>query len=291
MRIEENEDDQKKAKLTTLELVNFGRTNINQVKFLSHYEHNGSQKILKSLAKDPTLFLANLYKIKYQIFDAKIAPIGEILNFKLRINGSQNINEINILPYLGNAFIPKEVRGFIPDEEIIYTIRFYSAKKIEIEPEQVNEYVEMENLVLYEDEKYFHIILGESVEKGWVEDPIKGIFYLKSLGFYIGANDPNIKENIELLKSYGSEEEILMSATEPINIDDFDTSIAIIEKRKINWKLSDSIQFKFKVFGKKIPKKINVLNKYKTLEENGLLPDKISEEVEKLKMPRKPPIK
>ena len=25
----------------------------------------------------------------------------------------------------------------------------------------------MENLVLYEDEKYFHIILGESVEKGW----------------------------------------------------------------------------------------------------------------------------
>ena len=291
MRIEENEDDQKKVKLTTLELVNFGRTNINQVKFLSHYEHNGSQKILKSLAKDPTLFLANLYKIKYQIFDAKIAPIGEILNFKLRINGSQNINEINILPYLGNAFIPKEVRGFIPDEEAIYTIRFYSAKKIEIEPEQVNEYVEMENLVLYEDEKYFHIILGESVEKGWVEDPIKGIFYLKSLGFYIGANDPNVKENIELLRSYGSEEEILMSATEPINIDDFDASIAIIEKRKINWKLSDSIQFKFKTFGKKIPKKINVLNKYKTLEENGLLPDKISEEVEKLKMPRKPPIK
>ena len=35
MRIEENEDDQKKVKLSTLELVNFGRTNINQVKFLS----------------------------------------------------------------------------------------------------------------------------------------------------------------------------------------------------------------------------------------------------------------
>ena len=182
MRIEENEDDQKKAKLTTLELVNFGRTNINQVKFLSHYEHNGSQKILKSLAKEPSLFLANLHKIKYQIFDAKIAPIGEILNFKLRINGSQNVNEINILPYLGNTFIPKEVRGFIPDEEAIYTIRFYSAKKIEIEPEQVNEYVEMENLVLYEDEKYFHIILGESVEKGWIEDPIKGNLLFKIFG-------------------------------------------------------------------------------------------------------------
>ena len=103
------------------------------------------------------------------------------------------------------------------------------------------------------------------------------------MGFYIGANDPNIKENIELL-SYGSEEEILMSATEPISIDDFDASIAIIEKRKINWKLSDSIQFKFKIFGKKNSKKINVLNKYKTIEDNGLLPDKIPEEVEKLKI-------
>ena len=141
MRIEGVTEEQNKEQLSSLQLVNLGRTNINQVKFLSHYEFSGNQKILKTLSKDPNLFLANLYKMKYQIFDAKIASIGEILNFKLRINESQNINEVNILTYAGNTFIPREVRGFEPDESIIYTIRFYSAKKIEIDADQVEEYV------------------------------------------------------------------------------------------------------------------------------------------------------
>lgn len=287
MRIEGVTEEQNKEQLSSLQLVNLGRTNINQVKFLSHYEFSGNQKILKTLSKDPNLFLANLYKMKYQIFDAKIASIGEILNFKLRINESQNINEVNILTYAGNTFIPREVRGFEPDESIIYTIRFYSAKKIEIDADQVEDYVNNDNLVICDNEIYYHIVLGESVERYWVEDPIKAIFHLKSLGFFIGANDPNVKENIELLKSYTKEDEILMTSSEPIDIENFDSSIAIITKRKINWKLSDSIQFKFKQFVKKIPKKVNLLNKFKTSEPSDLQPDEISSEIEKNKLPRR----
>ena len=158
MRIDEVTENQSKEQLSSLQLVNLGRTNINQVKFLSHYEFSGNQKILKTLSKDPNLFLANLYKMKYQIFDAKIASIGEILNFKLRINESQNINEVNILTYAGNTFIPREVRGFEPDESIIYTIRFYSAKKIEIDVDQVEEYVNNDNLIICDNEIYYHIV-------------------------------------------------------------------------------------------------------------------------------------
>lgn len=287
MRIENHNEEQGKEQLSSLQLVNLGRTNINQVKFLSHYEFNGNQKILKTLSKEPNLFLANLYKVKYQIFDAKIASIGEILNFKLRINESQNINEVNILTYAGNTFIPREMRGFVPDESIIYTICFYSAKKIEIDAEQVEEYVNNDNLVICDNDVYYHIVLGESVERYWTEDPIKAIFHLKSLGFFIGANDPNIKENIELLKSYAEEDEILMTSSEPIDIENFDSSIAIITKRKINWKLSDVIQFKYKPYIKKIPKKVNLLNKYKTTEPSDLKPDEISPEIEKHKLPRR----
>ena len=76
MRIEGVTEEQNKEQLSSLQLVNLGRTNINQVKFLSHYEFSGNQKILKTLSKDPNLFLAGLYKMKYQIFDAKIASIG-----------------------------------------------------------------------------------------------------------------------------------------------------------------------------------------------------------------------
>ena len=49
MRIEGVTEEQNKEQLSSLQLVNLGRTNINQVKFLSHYEFSGNQKILKTL--------------------------------------------------------------------------------------------------------------------------------------------------------------------------------------------------------------------------------------------------
>ena len=44
MRIEGVTEEQNKEQLSSLQLVNLGRTNINQVKFLSHYEFSGNQK-------------------------------------------------------------------------------------------------------------------------------------------------------------------------------------------------------------------------------------------------------
>ena len=41
MRIEGVTEEHNKEQLSSLQLVNLGRTNINQVKFLSHYEFSG----------------------------------------------------------------------------------------------------------------------------------------------------------------------------------------------------------------------------------------------------------
>lgn len=266
--------------------INRGRTNILDVKFLSQYEKIQENIVLLGLNQKPEEFLKLFFGKKYSILDARISESGMIQNFKIRYENT--LNEYNVLNYGGSTFLPKEFRDFEVHENYIYTIRFWSARKIPVTEDMVESLVEDNQMVIGEDNNYWHIMLGDSIETHWVEDPYKAIFFLKSLGFYIGANDPNHKENIKIIKEYGSEDEILMSSLEPVIIDNITSSIAIITKRKISWNLSDSIQFRFREYQKKTPRKINPMNKLK-VQESDLEPDQIDPRIDKLKTPRRLP--
>ena len=168
MKLSVNEESIPKDEQSLLELINKDRTDINEVKFLSHYElSKDKNNTLVHLTSDVKKFMIQL-RNDQPLIETRIDSDGEFSNFLFRLKNSKILNSVNILSYV-SADLPFELKGDLSDGTKIFTIKFFSAIKNEIDELQVDDLVENDEIVIMEDEKYLHIQIEDikSIEKYW----------------------------------------------------------------------------------------------------------------------------
>ena len=283
-----NEVEQGNNQVSLLELINKDRTNIDSVKFLTHYELGREyDNPLVHLTYDVQKFMLQL-RLDNPLIETTIDENGGFSNFLFRLKNSKILNSVNILKYI-NGEVPYELRS-IPDGTKIYIIRFYAATKEEVKEEEVDALVDDGKLVIQEDDKYILINYNDkdSIEKYWTEDIYKAIYAIKKKGFYIGLNDPDKKANMELLKEYKDEELLYLFARNPLTIDNLKyVTMAQIEMRTLPTNLNFLLKKKFKKFQNKIGRPQSINSKFSNKDENivQLTPDQIDSKLDKIKMP------
>lgn len=247
-----------------LELIDKDRTNISSIKFLTHYElakEKGNQ--LVHLRDDIQKFMLQL-RADDPLIETRIDENGEFSNFLFRLKNSKILNSVNILSYV-SADLPFELKGDLSDGTKIFTIKFFSAIKNEIDESQVDDLVENDEIVIMEDEKYLHIQIEDikSIEKYWTENIFKAIYFLKKKGFYTGLNDPDKKANIELLKEFAQEEIIYMFSRENLKIDNLkNINMAQICVRNLPNNLNTLLKIKYKKFQNRVKKPVSLNTKF-----------------------------
>ena len=273
--------------INLLELIGKDKTNINSVRFLTHYELGKEiENPLVHLSGDIQKFMVQL-RLEEPLIETTIDEDGSFSNFLFRLKNSKILNSVNILKYI-SADIPHELRT-ITDGNKIYIIRFYAAIKNEVQEEELDSLIDDGQLVIQEEDKFIHIKYNdrESIEKYWSEDIYKAIFAVKKKGFYMGLNDPDKKANIELLKEYNQEDTIYLFAKNPVTIDNLkNVTLAQIKVRTIPVNLKHLLRKKFKKYQNKIKKVDSIMSKYGSNKNSeqpqsiGLVPDNIDSSFE-----------
>ena len=261
MKLSNNEENAKvQEEIALLELINKDRTNINTLKFLTHYELSKEKNnSIVHLTSDVKKFMVQL-RNDDPLIETRIDEEGDFSNFLFRLKNSKILNSVNILKYITSE-VPFELRS-VPDGSKIYIIKYYAAYKQEISEEESDVLVDNDELVIMEEERFIHIDYKDekSLEKYWTDSVYKAIYYLKKQGFYTGLNHPDKAVNINLLKEYASEEVIYLFARNPITIDNLkNITMVQITERTIPTNLKFLIKKKFKKFQNKI-KRVQSLN-------------------------------
>ena len=270
-----------------LGLINKNRTNIERIKFCSHYE--GIREFnnpLCHLTNDVSKFMKQLRQKDY-LMEAIIDEDGDVSNFLFRLKNSNILNRLNILKYI-TADIPSELKT-TTDGNHIYIIRFYSAIKNKIKEEDAQAIVDDGGVAIYDKGEYFHFIMEDvnSIEKYWSEDLYKAIFATKKIGFSLGLNDPDKKANMEMLKEFVDDDEVFLFANAAIQIDNLkNINVAMITKRAVP-NLKGILRKKFNKKKPRIPSQQNLTKKFLVSEIQELPVDEIDPMVDKIKLPRK----
>lgn len=290
MYIENNLKDTTE-KENILSLISRGRTNIESVKILTHYEFvNDSKLRFHNITDKIQDFQKNISEKEYNIFEAVISENGDISNYKLRLNDNRQIlNEVNILNYVTSE-VPREMKNkYEVNDTHIYIIRYFNFEKKVIQEEDVDAIIDDGGLVIQENGDFIFLEKNykNSIQKYWTEDPLKAIFKLKKDGFYLGTNSPDINENLELLNEFIYEDEIIMFTNQNIVINKMKINAAEIEKVKIPFKLSEIIKKKFQKRDNYIPRQKSVVSLYKTNEPQDFNVDYIDPKIDKIKLPRR----
>lgn len=277
--------------ISLLELINKDRTNIQNVKFLTHYELSKDfGNPLVHLTYDVQKFMLQL-RLDNPLIETTIDEDGGFSNFLFRLKNSKILNSVNILKYVTAESIPYELRS-VTNGTKIYIIRFFAATKEEVPDEDVEALVDDGKLVIMENDKYIKIDYNdnESIEKYWTEDVYKAIFAVKKKGFYIGLNDPDKKANLELLKEYAEEDTIYLFARNPMKIDNLkNVTLAQITMRTLPTNLNFLLKKKFKKYQNKVGRPASISSSYGLKDDrdgtSDLVPDEISEDIDKIKLP------
>lgn len=270
-----------------LSLINKNRTNIERIKFCSHYE--GIREFnnpLCHLTNDIPKFMKQLRQKDY-LMEAIIDEDGDVSNFLFRLKNSNILNQLNILKYI-TADIPSELRT-ITDGNHIYIIRFYSAIKNKIKEEDAQAIVDDGGIVIYDKGDYYHFILEDvnSIEKYWSEDLYKAIFATKKIGFSLGLNDPDKKANMEMLKEFAGEDVVYLFANTAIQIDNLkNINVAMVTRRAIP-NLKGILRKKFNKKKPRIPTQQNLTKKFLSSDNQELPEDEIDPMVDTIKLPHK----
>lgn len=291
MFIESGSNVEQEGKVDLLSLIDRNQTNIENIKILTHYEHINDKNLrFHNITNKINDFLKNIAEKDYTIFDAMISNRGEISNFKFRFKDKMQIlNEINCLNYI-TADVPREFKNsFKISDGHIYIIRYFNFEKIEINEEEVEQIIDDGELVINENDKFIFLQKNykNSIESYWTENPLKAIFKLKKDGFYLGANSPDINENIEIINSFIDEPEIILFTNQKIIINGMTVNGAEILKVKIPFKISEIIKKRFVKREKFIPRQKSVAQLYKTKEEQNFEIDNIDPKIDKIKLPRR----
>lgn len=280
----------KEENLDILKFINRGQTTINELIFLTQYEISGLTKKLRCITNEVNNHMISIRNLDYGITNAVIDRDGMISNFNFRAKDKMGIlNEINLLKYI-DAQIPNEIKGVKEvDPNFIYLIKFVEVEKIQVDESDVEKIQDQDGLVIMENEDYFSLVYDEKdiKEKYWTEDIYKAIFYLKSLGFYLGLNDPDPEVNTEILKDLADEDILILLRERNIELDKNVVNMGIIQRIKIPTNLRNLIK-------KKYVKKYNNFNKpknlsvvYKAQEQVELAVDDIPANFDKIKVPRR----
>lgn len=288
--MEINTEATREISFDILKFIDKGQTNINDLIFLTQYEVNFN-KILRCITNEVQQHMTSISTIDYGITDAVIDKDGTISNFHFRAKDKMSIlNEINILKYI-DSILPNEIKGFYEvDPNFIFVIKFVEIKKMEVTEKESIEIADDGGIVIIENDKYQHITYKEKnvQEKYWTENIYKAIFYLKSLGFYLGLNDPSPEVNIEILKEIAEEDFMILLKEHSILIDKIPVNMGMIQRIKIPTNLTNLLK-------KKYTKRINKFQKPKNLSviyksdntESELQVDQIPMEFDKIKVPRR----
>lgn len=285
-----NETTEIREEQSLLELIGKDRTNIENVKFLTHYELSKDQENpLVHLTYEVQKFMLQL-RMDNPLIETTIDEDGGFSNFLFRLKNSKILNSVNILKYISSD-IPQELRT-VTDGTKIYIIRFFAAQKEEVKEEDVEDMVNDGKLVIMENDKYIRIDYDDrnSIEKYWSEDIYKAIFATKRKGFYMGLNDPDKKANIDLLKEYAGDETIYLFARNPLTIDNLkNVTLAQITMRTLSTNLNFLLKKKFKKYQNKVkrPQSINSMYSNKDLGQipTELVPDEINSDIDKHRLP------
>ena len=276
MKLSVNEESIPKDEQSLLELINKDRTDINEVKFLSHYElSKDKNNTLVHLTSDVKKFMIQL-RNDQPLIETRIDSDGEFSNFLFRLKNSKILNSVNILKYITSE-IPFELRS-IPDGSKIYTIKYFAAYKEEITEEESDELVENDELVIMEEEKYIHIQYNDekSLEKYWSDSIFKAVYFLKKQGFYTGLNHPDKNVNLELLREYTEEPVVYMFARNPLDIDNLkNITVVQITERTIPTNLKFLIKKKYKKFQNRVKRIPPLTSRFVSTKEHDLVPDEI----------------
>ena len=277
-----------KEEQSLLELINKDRTNISSIKFLTHSELvKDKNNQLVHLTYDVPKFMLRL-RLEHPLIETRIDEDGEFSNFLFRLKNSNILNSVNILKY-AHSDVPFELRS-ITDGTKIFTIKFYAAIKNEVPEERVEALVDQDEVVIMEEEKYIHVEFSDfhSIEKYWTEDVYKAIYFLKRQGFYTGLNDPDRKNNMELLKEFAAEDTFYMFAKNPLTIDNLkNVTMAQVTVRTLPTNLKYLIKKKYKQFQNKVKRPENLNSKFsqKGEEQLPLIPDIIDSHLDKRRLP------
>jgi len=268
-----------------LSLIGRNQTNIDNIKFLTHYELTKEyDNILAHITFEPRKFMRQLREKEYTIIDSSIDEQGDIANFLFNIKNSNVKNSVNYLRRI-TSDVPTELRS-IPKGDVIFIVRFYSAKMNIIKEEDADPIIDDGGMVIYEDSKYKHVILEDerSIEKYWSEDIYKAIFATKKMGFSLGLNDPDRKANMEILKEYSLDNQVFLFAKTPTDIDNLkNCNVVTITKRSIP-NLKDILKKRFQKRDRKIQIQENINKKYLAGEKVYLEPDTIDPGIDTLKL-------
>lgn len=275
-----NDVEQGKEQISLLELINKDRTNIDSVKFLTHYELGREyDNPLVHLTYDVQKFMLQL-RLDNPLIETTIDENGGFSNFLFRLKNSKILNSVNILKY-APAQIPTELRE-VPDGNKIYIIRFYAATKNKVNEADVEAIIDDGGIVINENDVYYHIIFDDSlsIEKYWTEDIFKAIFATKKKGFYLGLNDPDKKANMEQLKEYAGDEEVFLFARNPVTIDNLhNVTVAQIKMRTLPTNLNSLLKKKFKQFKNNVKRPESIISKFSANEKVELVPDTIESKI------------
>lgn len=277
-----------------LKLIDRGQTDINDLVFLTQYEVNFN-KILRCVTNEVKQHMISISTIDYAITNAIIDKDGIISNFQFRAKDKMSIlNEINILKYI-DSILPNEIKGFYEvDPNFIFVIKFVEVKKIEVSEKESEAIIDDGGIVVLENEKYQHLTYKEKniQEKYWTENIYKAIFYLKSLGFYLGLNDPSPEVNVEILKEFAGEDVLILLKEQSIDIDKIPVNMGIIQRVKIPTNLTYLLKKKYVKRMNNFPKPKNLSALYKkdnsdNSEAINFPVDQIPSEFDKIKVPRR----
>ena len=264
MKLENREDYKvQEENINLLELINKDKTNIGGLKFLTHYELGKKiENPLVHLSADIQKFMLQL-RAENPLIETTIDEDGGFSNFLFRLKNSKILNSVNILKYI-TSDIPHELKS-VTDGNKIYIIRFYAALKNEVSEEEVEALSDNNELVIMEDNKYYHIDYDDkdSIEKYWSEDVYKAIFAVKKKGFYAGFNDPDKKANMEYLKEYAQEDTMYLFAKNPVTVDNLkNVTLAQIKVRTIPVNLKHLLRKKFKKFQNRVKRVESIMSKF-----------------------------
>lgn len=292
-------------KQNILSLINKDRTNIDKLQFISisdilsfnrlenHQTDTGQFSNLfvqKNCNSQIAKTLLSYHEKGYgKILETRINEFGRLENFNIASENSYE--QVNILNYISTQ-VPKMYKYDIEkNANVIYTIRYINFKKIEIKEEDVEKYLDNDQILISgTNGEILQINYSDkSFEKYWTENPFKAIFYLKKFGFGLNIGDCNLQESTEFIIESANEEKNIMSLDTYIDIDGYQYNGAIITKRIISEGLDKLLRTKYKKWDTKIPK-IEPVSKYKSIN-TDLTADEIDPLIDKLKMPRRIPVR